>query len=133
MFSKQILRSFTAKTFHQSIRSLGGQSHHGPLLPPLARIPRPSKRVPEENELVWDDGVAPEVCLDFDAPNVSTSDAFKWWLGGIGIFVAVYQAIKMSDPENLMEAAPRKSTLPRTSFDPYDIFTGKRSTHLDDE
>ena len=28
------------------------------------------EQIHEQDELVWDDGVAPETCIDFDAPHV---------------------------------------------------------------
>ncbi len=31
-------------------------------------------QLPEEVELVWDDSVAPELCIDFDAPDTSLKD-----------------------------------------------------------
>ena len=48
---------------------MGG--HGGPMMPPFARLrPEPAK-YPEDIELAWDDSVAPETCIDFDAPHWS--------------------------------------------------------------
>lgn len=48
----------------------------------------------EEDELIWNDGVAPEAALDFDAPHVSKAAGLAWWLGGFGFFAAVYAFAK---------------------------------------
>jgi hypothetical protein len=44
----------------------------------------------ENSDAVWDDGVAPELALDFDCPNVSTSEALKTFVGaflGFGVLM----------------------------------------------
>lgn len=76
----------------------------------------------ENHELVWNDGVAPEVCLDFDAPNVSMGEAFAWWSGGLAFFAAVFGLVALSNPESKREAVPRTATLPPTAYDPRDLF-----------
>ena len=83
------------------------------------------KRAPqlnENHELVWDDGVAPETCVDFDAPHVSSAEAFAWWSGGLAFFAAVFGLVTLSDPESKREAVPRSATLPATAYDPRDLF-----------
>jgi hypothetical protein len=47
----------------------------GPL-PPFVRLPLPNKKLPTEVELLWNDPVAPEMTLDFDAPHLSAAQAF---------------------------------------------------------
>jgi hypothetical protein len=47
----------------------------------------------EENELVWNDGVAPETALDFDAPHVDSNTGLLWFLGGLFFFYANYKLI----------------------------------------
>ena len=57
---------------------------------PFKRSPAPAEPLHEEHELVWDDGVAPEVCLDFDAPYISKSLGLKMFLGGFLFFGSIY-------------------------------------------
>lgn len=61
--------------------------------PPHAPPPPPSQ-LPEEHELIWDDGVAPEMALDIDAPHISAWEGLAWWLGGFAFFYGVYVAAK---------------------------------------
>lgn len=53
---------------------------------PFVRYPAPSRPLNEEHELIWDDGVAPETCIDFDAPHMSKNEGLQWWLSGFGFF-----------------------------------------------
>lgn len=66
--------------------------------------------------------MAPEVCIDFDAPHVSTSEAFAWWSGGLAFFSAVFGLVALSNPESKREAVPRTATLPPTAYDPRVLF-----------
>jgi hypothetical protein len=75
-------------------RSRGAQvvrgGHGG--LPAPSFVPRqvPDGPLHEQADLIWDDGVAPEVTIDFDAPGVSRGKGFLMWLGGLGFFASVY-------------------------------------------
>lgn len=73
---------------------------HGstPPLPPFARNLAPTEKLVEEHDLVWDDGVAPELTIDFDAAHVSKSEGLAFWLGGLGFFVGLYQLVRWIDP-----------------------------------
>lgn len=84
----------------------GHDDHHGPvtLEPPFHRLPLPSGPLPEEHELIWHDGVAPEQALDFDVPHVSTAQAVAMWLGGLGFFFGLYQLVKLLDHPNNKES-----------------------------
>ena len=87
--------------------------------------PTPHRTPPqldENHELVWDDGVAPETTIDFDAPHMSMSEALTWWGGGLAFFATVLGLVTLSDPESKREAVPRSATLPATAFDPRDLF-----------
>jgi hypothetical protein len=86
----------------------------------------------EEHELVWDDGVAAEAALDYDAPFISAADGLKMWLGGFAFFASIYGLVWMSDPESRRQAVPRSETLPPTAFNPHDLFTGKRARLIED-
>eukprot|EP00752_Nemacystus_decipiens_P015401 g13734.t1 len=46
----------------------------GPPQPPFARNKPVDYQLDENHELVWDDGVAPETTIDFDAPHMSLSE-----------------------------------------------------------
>jgi len=47
----------------------------------------------ENLDAVWNDGVAPELALDFDLPNTSSSEALLTWLGALTSFAVLYQTI----------------------------------------
>jgi hypothetical protein len=55
----------------------------------------------ENSDCLWDDGVAPELALDFDLPNVSSQEALLT-LGGVlfGIFTFYQTFIKAFAPVN---------------------------------
>lgn len=61
----------------------------------------------ENNDAVWDDGVAPELALDYDCQHVSSKEGILSWLGGLGGFVALYQFVKTTDPESKNPAVNR--------------------------
>lgn len=56
--------------------------------------------VPPQDELVWNDGVAPEACLDFDAPHISKWTALAWWVGAFVFLYANYKLITLFDVQN---------------------------------
>lgn len=87
----------------------------------------------ENHELVWDDGVAPEVTIDFDAPHISMAEGLAWWGGGFAFFAAVFGLVTVSDPESKREAVPRSATLPATAFDPRDLFKTEEAAAEDGE
>ena len=49
----------------------------------------------EDYDALWDDGVAPELALDFDAPHISSREALYTWLGVLSGFAILYQGIKL--------------------------------------
>ena len=51
--------------------------------------------------MIWDDGVAPEMALDVDAPHISKWEGLAWWLGGFAFFYAVYVGAKASGHPDL--------------------------------
>jgi hypothetical protein len=61
--------------------------------------------------LVWDDTVAPETCVDLDAPHVSSSDVLKHFFLGFSGFVLLYTFLKMSEPEKRSPVASRASVV----------------------
>lgn len=72
--------------------------------PPFARLPTPTQKIPENAELVWNDGVAPELCIDFDAQHITRQDGLKRWLMGIAFFPIFMGVVALSDPEGLRVA-----------------------------
>jgi len=62
-------------------------------------------------ELVWDDSVAPEAAIDFDAPHISLWEALKS-LGTMFLFIGgIYTFLKWCDPEKNRPAAPRSAIM----------------------
>lgn len=72
----------------------------------------------ENHDAVWDDGVAPEVALDFDCQHISKGEGVMWWLGGLAFFTGLFQFVKSTDPESKNPAVNRKMNIvvdnPRT-------------------
>tara|TARA_A100001015_G_C14935672_1_gene690342 strand:+ start:80 stop:370 length:291 start_codon:yes stop_codon:yes gene_type:complete len=69
-------------------------------------------QIPEEVELVWDDSVAPEACIDLDAPQMSTS-VVLWSVATVAtIFGALYTYVVLSDPEGSNPVAKRETVIP---------------------
>lgn len=77
-----------------------------------------SSQIVENNDAVWDDGVAPELALDYDCQHVSSTEGILSWLGGLSLFVGFYQFIKFTDPQSKNPAVNRKMNVvvdaPRT-------------------
>lgn len=79
----------------------------------LATYPLLRSQLHEENELVWNDGVAPETALDFDAPNVSAARGLVWWLGGFVFFYSVWSLAKATGhPDNKPSVRSRACAAP---------------------
>mmetsp|Transcript_82991 Transcript_82991/g.234410 ORF Transcript_82991/g.234410 Transcript_82991/m.234410 type:complete len:156 (+) Transcript_82991:59-526(+) len=94
---------------------LRGGGGGGPPPPPFARTLVPEGPLHEEHELIWDDGVAAETTLDFDAPHISKWEGLAWWFGGFGFFFGVYTFATVTDaivPSFQNKAAARGPTLP---------------------
>ena len=101
-----------------AVRCMGGGGHgHTPDLPPFARLQPPTGRVPEEVELVWDDSVAPETCIDLDAPHVSTNEVLSSFAAAFLFFLGLYTAISLGDPVASNPVAPRSTVIPAATMD----------------
>ena len=50
---------------------------------------------------MWDDGVAPETAIDFDAPHVPKMKALGMWLGGFTFFATIGGLVSLYDPATL--------------------------------
>lgn len=66
--------------------------------------------------------MAPELALDFDCQHVSKTEGILSWLTGLGLFVGLFQVVKMSDPQSKNPAVNRKMNVvvdsPRTGPPP---------------
>ena len=60
----------------------------------------PTEKLVENIDAVWDDGVAPEMCLDFDCQHVDSTEGLLWWLGGLTFFATMFQVVKATRPED---------------------------------
>ncbi|CAN0111296.1 unnamed protein product, partial [Discosporangium mesarthrocarpum] len=108
----------------------------GAPMPPFARNKAPDYLLDENHELVWDDGVAPETCIDFDAPHLSTGEALSWLAMGFGFFATLFGLVSLSDPDSKRVAVRRAETLPATAYDPRDLYRadgGKGESSAGDE
>eukprot|EP00804_Cyclotella_cryptica_P029104 CCRYP_005287-RA/>CCRYP_005287-RA protein AED:0.04 eAED:0.04 QI:135/1/1/1/1/1/2/203/111 len=89
--SRSVLRRCTAAsnlTKHSYSTSPVAFAGHASSLPSLA-FPESEKLV-EQYDAIWDDGVAPEVTLDFDCQHISSGEGLAWWLGGLGFFATLF-------------------------------------------
>lgn len=60
----------------------------------------------ENTDCLWDDGVAPELALDFDAPNVSSREAVWTLLGVLAGFGGLLLAVRAATPADGNPALP---------------------------
>ena len=102
--SRTAARSLARRSYSTTFPALGG----GPIPAPFVRTPAPTRQLNEDHELIWDDGVAAETCLDFDAPHVSSSEGAQWWFAGMGFFATLGVFMVFWD------APGRKRTVTRT-------------------
>ncbi|KAH8091538.1 hypothetical protein JL720_5848 [Aureococcus anophagefferens] len=63
-------------------------------------------------ELVWDDGVAAETCIDFDATHASPGVGLQWWFGGFGFFCTLATLISFYSPKGCNKVVRRRRLLP---------------------
>ena len=78
---------------------------------------------------MWDDSVAPETTIDFDAPHVSTSTVVLSFLSAIGFFAGVMAFVVWSDPVASNPAATRAAVISQESF----MFSTGRGGSVDEE
>jgi hypothetical protein len=65
----------------------------------------------ENDDCLFDDGVAPELALDFDSQHISSGEALLTWAGaltGLGVF---WFFLRSSNPEGKNPAVNRKFDL----------------------
>jgi hypothetical protein len=119
MFSARLIRNLKVKASAVAVRNMGG-GHHGPMMPPFVRIRPPSATLPEECELVWDDSVAPETCIDFDASHVSSKEVISMWALGLAFFAGLFTLISLSDVPSRSPVAKKAAVLSIEGYK-YDI------------
>ena len=62
----------------------------------------------ENHDCLYDDACAPELALDFDCQNISSSEAMGTWLFGMGLFVTLFYSIKsLKNPADCNPAVTR--------------------------
>ena len=69
-------------------------------------------QLPEEVELVWDDGVAPETCIDFDASFVSNTEVYSTFFGALGVIGLLFGFCKVLESMHISPVAPRSEVIP---------------------
>jgi hypothetical protein len=62
----------------------------------------------ENHDVLFDDGVAPELALDFDCQHISSGEALVSWLGAFGGLALFYQWVKSTNPEQQNPAVSRQ-------------------------
>ena len=65
---------------------------------------------------MWDDSVAPETCIDFDAPHVTTGQVLGSFAAAMGFFVALYTIISISDPVKSNPVSLRSTVIPHNGM-----------------
>ena len=65
----------------------------------------------EQNDCLWDDGVAPELALDFDSQHISSTEALATWLGALGGLGGLLMFVKWTDPESKNPAVGRQMNI----------------------
>ncbi len=61
--------------------------------------------------MVWDDSVAPEAAIDYDAPHISLWEALKSFFAMAAFIGGIYTFLRLCDPEGNRPAAPRSTVL----------------------
>lgn len=88
----------------------------------------------ENSDCLWDDGVAPELALDFDVPNMSSNEALLTLSSVLGGFVVFYYGFcKPMAPENPALSHKTDNVIP--DYSNYDewVKDGKEEEEEDDE
>jgi hypothetical protein len=88
-------------------------TEYGILVPFCSRflLPLFLLQLVENHDCLFDDACAPELALDFDCQNVSTSEGIASWCIGIGLFVGLFLSIKyIEDPPSLNPAISREES-----------------------
>ena len=104
------LSRHSQNNYSSSAISLGG-GHGRPPMAPFARLPVESEKLVEQHDAIWNDGVAPEVTLDFDCQHIDSTTGLLMWFGGLGFFATMYQIVKATNPGAKNPAVNRKMNI----------------------
>ncbi|KAI3832834.1 hypothetical protein MKW98_004171 [Papaver atlanticum] len=75
---------------------------------PVGKHIVPDKPLPENDELVWDNGTAyPEPCIDRIADTVGKYEALAWLCGGLGFFASLGLAAVLNDKASTIPFTPK--------------------------
>ncbi len=66
--------------------------------------------------MVWDDTVAPETAIDFDAPHVDTTEVLQMFAGAFLFFAGLYTLVSLSDPVGSNPVALRSNVIPLSTM-----------------
>lgn len=76
-----------------------------------------SSKLPEQSEVIWDDSVAPETAIDFDAAtSVSGKTALLAFFSAMTCICGIFGLVVLSDPEGKNPVATRSVVLSKRSF-----------------
>ena len=89
----------------------------GAVQPPFARTQTPTARLHEEHELIWDDGVAAETCIDFDCAHLPAWWTLPTFFGGMGFFATFLGVMALSDPVGQNPVKPKVTRRERPAVD----------------
>lgn len=87
---------------------------------------------------MWDDTVAPETTIDFDAPHVSSSEVLTMFFGAFAFLGTLYALVSLGDPEGSNPVAPRATVIPPATMaqvvgaDPSAVAGGEEEEDDDD-
>jgi hypothetical protein len=70
-----------------------------------------SSQLVEQNDVVFDDGVAPELALDFDSQHISSTEALLTWAAALTGLVLFWNFVAWTDPESKNPAVGRKMNM----------------------
>lgn len=69
---------------------------------------------------MWDDSVAPETCIDFDASHVSSKEVISMWTLGLVFFAGLFTLVSLSDVPSRSPVAKKAAILSEQGYK-YDI------------
>ncbi|KAL0905316.1 hypothetical protein M5K25_023726 [Dendrobium thyrsiflorum] len=75
---------------------------------PVGKHIVPDKPLPEQDELVWDNGTPfPEPCIDRLVPSIGKYESLAWLCGGLGFFAAIGLLAVWNDKASKIPFAPK--------------------------
>jgi hypothetical protein len=65
----------------------------------------------EQNDVLWDDAVAPELAFDFDSSHISSAEAAGMLMSAFGALFGLLMFVKWQDPESKNPAVCRTADM----------------------